>query len=97
MTYTRKAVYTCSTTKRDCIKCAMSVCLFVYTLTQGQVLEQTMTWGVDSLIKVPPRFRTTAELVVSEDSFQGNFSVRSDVSGKVSVGAQLQYTRLSVE
>jgi len=51
--------------------------------TQGEVLEQTMTWGVDSLIKVPPRFRTTAELVVFEDSFQGNFSVRSDVSGKV--------------
>ena len=48
------------------------------------MLEQTLTWGVDSLIKVPPRFRTTAELVVSEDSFQGNFSVRSDVSGKVS-------------
>jgi len=42
-----------------------------------------MTWGVDSLIKVPPRFRTTAELVVCEDSFQGNFTVRSDVSGKV--------------
>lgn len=53
--------------------------------SQGQMLEQTMTWGVDSLIKVPPRFRTTAELVVFEDSFQGNFSVRSDVSGKVLV------------
>ena len=50
---------------------------------QGEVLEQTLTWGVDSLIKVPPRVRTTAELVVFEDSFQGNFSVRSDVSGKV--------------
>ena len=64
------------TCKRDCR-------LHVH-VTQGQVLEQTLTWGVDSLIKVPPRFRTTAELVVSEDSFQGNFSVRSDVSGKVS-------------
>lgn len=53
--------------------------------SQGEVLEQTMTWGVDSLIKVPPKFRTTAELVVFEDSFQGNFSVRSDVSGKVLV------------
>jgi len=42
-----------------------------------------MTWAVDSLIKVPPMFRTTAELVVFEDSFQGSFSVRSDISGKV--------------
>ena len=55
----------------------------LWILWQGQVLEQTLTWGVDSLIKVPPRFRTTAELVVFEDSFEGNFSVQSDVSGKV--------------
>jgi hypothetical protein len=55
------------------------------TKCQGEIVEQTMTWGVDSLIRVPPMTRTSAELVVYEDTFDGNFSVRSDVSGKLLV------------
>lgn len=55
------------------------------TNAQGQIFEECLTWGVDSTIQVPSLYQTTAELVISEDEFQGNFAIRTDVSGKVLV------------
>lgn len=55
------------------------------TKSQGQEFEQEMTWGVDSLIKVPPHTKTTAELVVSEAQLAANFKMSTTVSGRVLV------------
>jgi len=55
------------------------------TKTQGEVIEESLTWGVDSAIKVPPHHRASAELVIYEDEFEGNFVVHTEFSGKVHV------------
>jgi len=55
------------------------------TKTQGAILEQSITWAVDSIIKVLSGHRTTANLVITEQEFDGSFSVRSEFSGKVLV------------
>lgn len=55
------------------------------TNAQGQIIEESLTWGVDSTIQVPSMSQTTAELAIYEDEFQGNFSIRTDVAGKVLV------------
>lgn len=55
------------------------------TNAQGQVIEESLTWGVDSVIKVPSMYKTSAELVIFEDEFEGAFSIRTDFSGKVVV------------
>lgn len=58
---------------------------FSLTNVQGETFEEQLSWGVDSQIKVPPHTKTTAELVISEDEFEGNFVVRSKITGKVYV------------
>ena len=55
------------------------------TNIQGETFEEQLSWGVDSQIKVPPRTKATAELVISEDEFEGKFVVRSKIVGKVLV------------
>jgi len=55
------------------------------TKTQGEIIEEALLWGVDSVIKVPPKHRTSAELLIYEDAFEGSFTVRSEFSGKVHV------------
>ncbi|ESO10881.1 hypothetical protein HELRODRAFT_109192 [Helobdella robusta] len=55
------------------------------TNAQGQCIEQCLTWGVDSLIKVPAMHQATAELVVYEDELCGDFNLATDFSGKVVV------------
>ena len=55
------------------------------TNCQGETIEESLTWDVDSVIKVPSHHKTIAELVVFEDEFEGNFSMSSDISGKVLV------------
>ena len=60
------------------------------TKSQGDIIEECLTWVVDSVIKVPPRTKMTAELVIFEDEFEGVFSVRTDFSGKVHVSVTNQ-------
>lgn len=55
------------------------------TKATGETLEEELTWEVDSQIKVPPRTRTTAELVISEDQYCGAFNVLSEMYGQVNV------------
>ena len=56
------------------------------TKTTQQSFEQEMLWGVDSQVKVQPHHMTTAELVIHEDQFTGNFNMKTKLSGKVTVG-----------
>ena len=51
----------------------------------GQSFEEELVWSVDSIIKVPPKHKTIAKLVVSEDKFSGKFTVKTVFSGKVHV------------
>jgi len=55
------------------------------TDSHGQTFEEEMTWGVDSLIKVPPHTKTTAKLVIAEDKFSGKFQVTTKIYGKIHV------------
>jgi len=55
------------------------------TNVMGQSFEEELAWGVDSQIKVQPRHKTTAELVVNEDQYESKFSVKSSFSGKIHV------------
>lgn len=48
-------------------------------------ISETLTWGVDSVISVPPRYQTVAELVVEEMKYGGTFNVQSILSGRVIV------------
>ncbi len=52
---------------------------------KDETKEQEMKWGVDSIIKVPPRTCTIAELVITEHEFERNFSVDVRIKGKISV------------
>lgn len=52
---------------------------------QGQCIEETLTWGVESIIKVPAGFKTTAELEVFENELSGDFTVVTEFAGKVIV------------
>ena len=55
------------------------------TNAQGQCIEESLSWGVDSQIKVPARTRTSAELVVKEDEYGGPFTIRTEIAGKMLV------------
>uniref|UniRef100_A0A0B7A713 Uncharacterized protein n=1 Tax=Arion vulgaris TaxID=1028688 RepID=A0A0B7A713_9EUPU len=50
-----------------------------------QTFEQELTWSVDNEISVPPGYQTKAELVIKEDSFNGEFQVLTTFEGKVVV------------
>ncbi|CAL1544331.1 unnamed protein product [Lymnaea stagnalis] len=47
--------------------------------------EQELTWGVDSEIVVRPGYQTKAELIFTEDDFNGDFEVLTSFEGKVIV------------
>jgi hypothetical protein len=47
--------------------------------------EQTLTWAVDSTIKVPAKHRTTAEMVVKEQEFNASFTMNVLIKGQVIV------------
>ena len=55
------------------------------TNAHGQSVQEQLSWEVDSQIKVPKNNKTTAELVISEDQYAGNFTLTSDISGKILV------------
>ena len=51
----------------------------------GETFEEELLWAVDSQIKVPSMVKTTAELVIKEDQYNGKFKVNSQLSGKIHV------------
>lgn len=55
------------------------------TNTVQESFEQELTWGVDSQVKVPPKHKTTASLMINEDEYNGTFTVKTKLSGKITV------------
>lgn len=58
-----------------------------YTLEQSRdkQVEEELTWSVESNIKIPGMSQTTAELIVQEDEYRGNFEIKSYFYGEVRV------------
>ena len=58
------------------------------TKTKGETFEETLTWTVDSQVKVPPHTLTTASLIIQEENLSAEFSIESSfrvVASAVSV------------
>ncbi len=55
------------------------------TNNDGETLEEELTWGVESLIKVKPEHIAFAQLVVNEKKYSGEFTVVSRIRGYVAV------------
>lgn len=53
--------------------------------TDESTQETSITWSVDSNIKVPPKHKTIAKMVVKEKEFNGTFKMSVSVSGRVIV------------
>lgn len=53
------------------------------TNSETETIEEEMTWGVDSQIEVKGGHVARAKMVVVEEEYQGEFSIRTHVSGKV--------------
>ena len=45
--------------------------------------DETLTWSIDTQISVGPQKTTTAKMVVEEKQWLGNFSIKTDIKGKV--------------
>lgn len=52
---------------------------------KDQTKEEEITWGVDSIIKVKPKSRTCASLIINEIELARNFSVDTRLKGRLSV------------
>ncbi|VDO97121.1 unnamed protein product [Soboliphyme baturini] len=48
-------------------------------------VEEEMTWGVDSALRVPPMTETTAELIMTEAHCSSNFTMETRMHGRVIV------------
>jgi hypothetical protein len=48
---------------------------------KDETKEHELKWSCDSLIRVPPHTITTAELVITEQLFDRNFSVDVKIKG----------------
>ncbi|XP_059155256.1 uncharacterized protein LOC131940580 [Physella acuta] len=55
--------------------------------------EQELTWAVDSEISVPPGYKTKAELVFTEDDFNGDFEILTTFEGKILVTYESKKSR----
>ncbi len=55
------------------------------TNTEGQTLEEELSWGVQSEITVPGRHRAEAKLIITEEEYSGKFTLRTRVRGRVRV------------
>ncbi|XP_064601643.1 uncharacterized protein LOC135467741 [Liolophura sinensis] len=53
--------------------------------TDEETKEETLTWGVDSTIRVRPKYKATAEVVVEEEEFTASFVMRVRIRGRISV------------
>lgn len=52
---------------------------------KDQTKEETVTWSVDSVIKVQPHTKTSASLVITELEFDRNFTVETRLKGRLTV------------
>lgn len=52
---------------------------------KDETKEESVTWGVDSIIKVRPHSKTSAELVINELEMDRNFKVEMNMKGRLSV------------
>lgn len=52
---------------------------------QEKVFEEELVWSVDTEVIVPPGTRTTADLVITEDEYDGKFRVETVFSGSITV------------
>ncbi|KAL7056528.1 hypothetical protein AAHC03_021070 [Spirometra sp. Aus1] len=50
-----------------------------------KVMEEELVWSIDSQVVVPPGCRTKADLVITEDEYDGHFRVETIFEGSVSV------------
>ena len=55
------------------------------TKTEGETFEESLTWGVESQIKVKSQNIAEAQLVVNEKKYSGDFVVMTTISGMVYV------------
>ncbi|GFO01070.1 Lin 24 like family member [Plakobranchus ocellatus] len=53
--------------------------------SQDWTQEETVSWSINSTIKVRPKYRTVAELVVKEQEFNANFTMSARIRGVVVV------------
>lgn len=49
---------------------------------KDQTKEETITWAVDSVIKVQPHTKTSASLVITELEFDRNFTLETKLKGR---------------
>ncbi|KAF5404265.1 hypothetical protein PHET_02193 [Paragonimus heterotremus] len=50
-----------------------------------KVFEEELVWSLDTEVVVPPGYRTRAELVITEDEYDGRFCVETVFEGTVSI------------
>ncbi|TNN21094.1 hypothetical protein EWB00_000723 [Schistosoma japonicum] len=50
-----------------------------------EVFEEELIWTLDTEVIVPPGYRTRAELVITEDEYNGKFQVETIFEGSISV------------
>ncbi|KAL7668571.1 hypothetical protein ACOME3_009268 [Neoechinorhynchus agilis] len=48
-------------------------------------IEEELRWSAESVVKVPSMSVTTAELIVDEDEYDGDFTIRSSFTGEIKV------------
>jgi hypothetical protein len=48
-------------------------------------VEEELTWSIESNVRVPGMSKTTAELLVQEDKFQGSFEIKTYFYGDIRV------------
>jgi hypothetical protein len=53
------------------------------TKTEGQCIEEELTWEVDNSLEVLGRHRAEAKLVILEEEYSGNFEVKTTIKGRV--------------
>lgn len=55
------------------------------TKSEGQCVEEELTWGVDSQIQVEGRHRAEAKLIILEEEYKGKFTLKTRIRGRARV------------
>ena len=53
------------------------------TKSHGQVFEEELTWEVDNSLEVLGRHRAEAKVVILEEEYNGDFTIKSTIKGRV--------------
>ena len=53
------------------------------TKSEGQTIEEELTWEVDNSLEVLGRHRCEAKLVILEEEYNGSFTIKSTIKGRV--------------